>query len=492
MDNTSLQILLFAYLGCSSVIALMGFVLNRQRMIALAIVIISLIGLYVVIAVAAFESPGTNFIVVLSGKILELSRQHTIAFALGTAAALPVALVFFGRTGSRLSTISRKLIAVCSVTGVLLCGAGFIAKDLISPYLPNPGSSSGSVGLGKLSADGFVIENYSDTDVIPVRVATSEDGRVFVSGHFGIAAQEGVVAELLEDEEGNVSERIVARMLNRPYGLTVEGNDIFVSRSGQHTVWTNGKVDQKSTGAITKLRDIDGDGVMDWFHDVVKELPGAKGPDYLHQNNDLAFGKDGSLYITTANHSDGHPASDPIEGAVLRFSGDNFSEMEIFATGLRNPFGLVFDDNGVLYATDNDAQAGLLGGNLGDKIIVVEKGAFYGHPFAHDDAEGVSKPLLRSGFALGGLAYAPKGSLSAPWDESLYVVIYGEGRIARVDIKTRPDGDKEAELVLLATVPGAVDIDINNNGDMYVGVYPDKIVKITELNKPALASGSSQ
>jgi len=72
------------------------------------------------------------------------------------------------------------------------------------------------------------------------------------------------------------------------------------------------------------------------------------------------------------------------------------------------------------------------------------------------------------------------------------VVIYGEGRIARVDIKTTPDGSKEAELVLLATVPGAVDIDINKNGDMYVGVYPDKVVKITERDKPALASGYSQ
>ena len=492
MNSTSIQILLFAYLGCSALFSLMAFLLRRLRFTALLVLVISLLGIYVVLLVASQEAPGRNFVVELALKLSQLSRQEVTAFALGGAAALPVMLVFFAGGGSFLSSFSKRVVALASVAGVLLCGAGFIAKDLISPYLPNPGSASGSVGIGKLAADGFVIEDYSNTEIIPVRVAVSNDGRVFVSGHSGIAAQEGVVAELVDDGAGNISERLVARMLNRSYGMTVHDNEIYVSRSGQHTLWKNGKADQKSTGAITRLRDTDGDGVMDWYHDVVGELPGAKGPDYLHQNNDLAFDDDGSLYITTANHSDGHPATDPIEGAILKLSGPDYSELEVFATGLRNPFGLTFDGSGVLYATDNDAQSGRLGGNLGDKIIEVQEGGFYGHPYAHDSAEGVNRPLLRSSFALGGLAYAPEGSLSSPWDDALYVVIYGEGRIARVDITVSDDGTKSAELQLLATVPGAVDIDITNTGEMYIGVYPDKVVKITQVKDLTLTIGNEQ
>jgi len=492
MNSSNLQILLFAYLACSALFALMAILLKRMRLTAFLLISLSFVGMFVVLLVASQEAPGRNFVVDMASKLAQLSRQEVTAFALGGAAALPVMLAFFAVGGSRLSLFSRRMVAILAVSGVLVCGAGFIAKDLISPYLPNPGSSSGSVGIGQLSANGFVIEDYSDTEIIPVRVAVSNDGRVFVSGHAGIAAQDGVVAELIDDGSGDIKERVVARMLNRPYGLTVRDDDIYVSRSGQHTLWKNGKVDQKSTGAITQLRDLDNDGVMDWYHDVVGELPGAKGPDYLHQNNDLAFGEDGALYITTANHSDGYPATDPIEGAILRFSGDDYEEMEIFATGLRNPFGLTFDGDGVLYATDNDAQAGRLGGNLGDKIIEVKQGAFYGHPYAHDTEEGVTRPLLRSSFALGGLAYAPVGSFSAPWDDALYVVIYGEGRIARVDIETSADGTKTAELKLLATVPGAVDIDITKSGEMYIGVYPDKIVKISEVQKLKVSSGSSE
>jgi IPT/TIG domain/Glucose / Sorbosone dehydrogenase len=67
--------------------------------------------------------------------------------------------------------------------------------------------------------------------------------------------------------------------------------------------------------------------------------------------------------------------------------------VEVYAAGLRNPFGLTLHSNGYLYATDNGPNLGYGDMKTGcgpsdyipdiqeaDKIALVEKGRYYGHP----------------------------------------------------------------------------------------------------------------
>jgi IPT/TIG domain/Glucose / Sorbosone dehydrogenase len=67
--------------------------------------------------------------------------------------------------------------------------------------------------------------------------------------------------------------------------------------------------------------------------------------------------------------------------------------VEVYAPGLRNPFGVVFHSNGKLYATDSGPNLGFgrmmrgCGTNqdiddqeVFDKLIYVQKGKYYGHP----------------------------------------------------------------------------------------------------------------
>lgn len=466
-------VFLLGYFLASSAVALVPVLLGRRRTASVLLLLLCLAGLALAVAIGSLLSTGESFIVATFERLLALRRRESVAFLLGFCAALPLAAFLWGplrAAGGRLAVT----LAACGLLGTMLFGTLTAGREIISPYLPHPDTEVEGGAFGRLVPEEYRVEELAETAILPVRVAVSPSGRVYVSGHLGIAAQEGGVVELRVADDGSVTETLVAEALNRPYGLVATDERLFVSRSGQYTRWTDGRAEQISTGAVTMLEDLDGDGVMDYYHDVLRDLPGAKGPDFLHQNNGIALGPDGALYVTTANQSDGHPAEDALAGAILRASGPDFANVETYADGLRNPFGLAFDGAGRLFATDNDAQTGLLGGNLGDKLLEVAEGAFYGHPFASEADPGVAAPLLRSRFALGGLTYAASERLPAAYRDRLYVAVYGEGRIMRVNLG--PDGT--ATLEPFAVIPGVVDIAAAPNGDFLATVYPNKIVRL--------------
>ena len=78
-----------------------------------------------------------------------------------------------------------------------------------------------------------------------------------------------------------------------------------------------------------------------------------------HDLHGLAFGMDGKLYFSVGDRGfsvqarSGTILNYPDTGGVLRCNLDG-SDLEVFATGLRNPQELTFDDLGNLWAGDND------------------------------------------------------------------------------------------------------------------------------------------
>jgi glucose/arabinose dehydrogenase len=479
MTAIHFTLFLLAYFGTAVTICIGYRLLKPGEYDQKGLLLLVVLGLVLSVVIGSQVVVGENFVVRMASEILALSRTFVTALALGVCCALPLALIW--RHNDTETPLAKKLGFVFSLFGVLgtlLFGGLLAGKDVISPYLPNPGAQ-GQGGIATLVDKGFVIEDVLDTEIIPIRVAIDPDGKVFVSGHYGIAAQSGAVIEISQDDKGVFKERFVAKMLNRPYGLHADRGRLYVSRSGQFTRWEKGKAKHTFTGAVTMLKDLDGDGIMDYYHDVITGLPGAQGPDYLHQNNDVTVGPDGSVYVTTAIHSDGLPSRHKWEGVILKASGDGLENVEIFATGVRNAFGLEFGPDQQLFATDNDSQSGPLAGQ-GDKFVHVTKNSNFGHPYADERSPAVSPVALRSSFALAGLTYATSDNLPAPYKGSMFVVSYGEGRIMRVELEKK-DETYGAKLVPFAIVPGAVDVAAAPNGDFYVAVYPDKVVRIRQV-----------
>lgn len=172
-------------------------------------------------------------------------------------------------------------------------------------------------------------------------------------------------------------------------------------------------------GRVARAVSTDG-GVSYAVDDVF--VTGLPHSNFDHQTNGLDFGPDGCLYMAQGNNSnagfdyafaesrlssgilracfkDGGGGVDP---AFDRDCGDGNTQeacgVEVYASGLRNPFDLVWHASGLLYNTDNDANIGFRGfcaseandfgclcqdptvEPVGDELNLIEPGFYYGSP----------------------------------------------------------------------------------------------------------------
>lgn len=110
------------------------------------------------------------------------------------------------------------------------------------------------------------------------------------------------------------------------------------------------------------LQDQDGDGAADQrvpLHHGYGVRVAFRG----HDSHGLIVGHDGRIYFSIGDRgynietADGRTLKDPESGAVFRCEPDG-SGLEVFATGLRNPQELAFDDDGNLFTGDNNSDSG--------------------------------------------------------------------------------------------------------------------------------------
>lgn len=111
---------------------------------------------------------------------------------------------------------------------------------------------------------------------------------------------------------------------------------------------------------LSRLRDTDGDGRAD-TQEIVFRGFGVHAAFDGHDLHGLTIGPEGKIYFTCGDNGfsvtnrEGRLLHYPNTGGVLRMDPDG-SNLEVFASGLRNPQEVAFDDYGNLFAVDNDGD----------------------------------------------------------------------------------------------------------------------------------------
>ena len=164
--------------------------------------------------------------------------------------------------------------------------------------------------------------------------------------------------------------REVVGGLERPHGIDVFEGFVYVAE----------------TGAIGRMRfDAKTGQAAGPYRRIVRDLPAGGN----HWSRSVRFGPDGLMYVTVGSSCNVCIEDHPWRAAMLRFRADG-SGAEVYATGLRNT--VAFDwrpgaggpGGGVLYGADIGRD--LLGDDVPpDELNGIERGGFYGWPYAYGD-----------------------------------------------------------------------------------------------------------
>ncbi|MFL5925321.1 MAG: PQQ-dependent sugar dehydrogenase [Gaiellaceae bacterium] len=186
----------------------------------------------------------------------------------------------------------------------------------------------------------------------------------------------------------------VVSSLRGPLGLVWVGRSLYVS----------------SLDGVYRFTDFTGSG-------FAKRALVLKGPAPA-ENNNLVLAPDGRLVMAVSANCDHCTTSPRYSAAILSFNTDG-SGLRIVASGIRAPYGLVYD-GGTLYASMN--QRDDLGAKTpGDWVAVVRAGQDWGFPACYGQGgaacDGIPEPLgvLDRHAAAGGVAISHGAVLTAEW-----------------------------------------------------------------------------
>lgn len=155
----------------------------------------------------------------------------------------------------------------------------------------------------------------------------------------------------------------------------------------------------------------------------------------VHHGGRLKIGPDGKLYATTGDALQSTIAQDrnSLGGKILRMNLDGsipadnpFSNSYIYSYGHRNPQGLSWSTEGIMYASEHGKSAN-------DEINLIEAGLNYGWPIieGNEEQEGMVTPIFTSGqnntWAPSGIAY---------YNGKIYVAVLRGNAVLEFDLSS--------------------------------------------------------
>jgi glucose/arabinose dehydrogenase len=268
-------------------------------------------------------------------------------------------------------------------------GKRFLFKaEKLPPPKSDPVAASRSLVIPYAGQTPRVMEGFT---IAPFITGLEHPRRLLVlpNNDVIVAEQKTGYLTLLRDQDGDGKADYIERYADdfkAPYGLAYR--DGFVLVADQEGIWRVPHV----SGALRAGRP-DQPKITDVPPEQRKPVPAAYGQELItqrgvfgiiagHQNRHLALDpKTGAMFVGVG--SSGNIGVEPgVKASIQRFEPDG-SGQTTFASGMRNPTTLAFHPaTGQLYAGVQERDG--LGDNLPpDYLTHVEKGAFYGWPYAY-------------------------------------------------------------------------------------------------------------
>jgi len=298
-------------------------------------------------------------------------------------------------------TVLASTLAGCGATARLPVSAGFGSH----PELPPPSHSKfptvniapakgWPAGAHPTAAEGTTVAAFAsgldhprwlyvlpNGDVLVAETSAPprpEDAKGF-KGYFtkriqkkaGAAAPTANRITLLRDADGDgVAEThsVFLSGLNSPFGMVLVGNSLYIANTDAVVRFPYSPGETQITAAATKLVDL------------------PAGPINHHWTKNLVASADGSkLYVSVGSNSnvaENGIGKEQDRAAIWEIDARTGGH-RIFASGLRNPVGMAFEQqSGALWVAVNERDE--LGSDLvPDYMTAVRDGAFYGWPYSY-------------------------------------------------------------------------------------------------------------
>jgi len=246
----------------------------------------------------------------------------------------------------------------------------------------------------------------------PTSVTLDAEGQIYVS-------QLGGPVFRLEDADGD---GVFEGKTEHVTGVEAVDGIAFSPQGELYVSWRSAR--GGDTGTVTIARDTDGDGTAEAKQDVITGLPNGS-----HQNNGMAFGPDGKLYVTNGSTCNDCQEADERSATILQANPDG-SGLRVYARGLRNAYDIVFDDRGRLWSSDNGSDPTAPRCNTIDELNLIVDGGDYGWPYQPgcDSFQDGTPPVADLGFNTGstGLAVHDGEHFPTEYRGNFFVTLWGD------------------------------------------------------------------
>jgi glucose/arabinose dehydrogenase len=293
--------------------------------------------------------------------------------------------------------------------------------------------------------------------------------------------------------EENVEQlSVLPDQLYHAVGMAFQGDKLYVSDSGR----------------IVELTDQDEDGAYETVTPIVEGLVSLQYEG--HSNNGITFGPDGKLYIGVGATSDHGPLREPMEASILRVNPDG-SDLEVFATGLRNPYDLVFTPDGDLITSDNNPTEvnRTLRVIPPEELNHIREGEDYGFPRVYgnpplgDNSIGPITEFYPS-VTSAGIDYYANSAFPEEWRGGVYIAQWGTGAdvlvnrdllfgfaVVFVPLEKDENGEYHSDFVEFASSATEraadfrpIDVTVGSDGALYiVEFFSSRIFRVTYTGK---------